>query len=300
MIKEVEFPSEGAMLRGLLFLPESQTRKLPLVIMAHGFSATVTMVADKYAEAFSRAGLAVLLYDHRNFGQSEGEPRQEINVWVQARGYRDAINFVITLPEVDHARIVLWGDSLSGAEVVMVGAIDARVKAVIAQIPAYGDVLPPEDPDGALFSAIQETFLHSDLDKLAEKITGPMPVVSFDQAGTPSALLPLTAFRWFIEYGGRYDTKWKNSVTIAIKDTSVRFNAALCAPHLKAPLLMVMSDNDEMEGANSDISRKVFDMVPQPKELVEIDGGHFGLLYYPSSLFDQASRAQTEFLKKWL
>jgi hypothetical protein len=110
----------------------------------------------------------------------------------------------------------------------------------------------------------------------------------------------LTAFRWFIEYGGRYDTKWKNSVTTAIKDTSVRFNAALCAPHLKAPLLMMMSDNDEMEGANSDISRKVFDMVPQPKELVEIDGGHFGLLYYPSSLFDQASRAQTEFLKKWL
>jgi len=30
------------------------------------------MVADKYAEAFSCAGLAVLLYDHRNFGRSGG------------------------------------------------------------------------------------------------------------------------------------------------------------------------------------------------------------------------------------
>lgn len=62
MIKEVEFPSEGAMLRGLLFLPESQTERTPVVIMARGTSATVTMVADKYAEVFSNAGLAALLY----------------------------------------------------------------------------------------------------------------------------------------------------------------------------------------------------------------------------------------------
>ena len=112
MIKEVEFPSEGATLRGLLFLPESQSKRLPVVIMAHGTSATVYMVADKYAEAFSRAGLAVLLYDHRNFGKSEGEPRQEINPWIQCRGYRDAIKFVERLDSVDPERIALWGGQL--------------------------------------------------------------------------------------------------------------------------------------------------------------------------------------------
>ena len=50
----------------MLFLPESQAERLPIVIMAHGTSATVHMVADRYAEAFSRTGMAVLLYDHRN------------------------------------------------------------------------------------------------------------------------------------------------------------------------------------------------------------------------------------------
>src|SRR5660398_230545 len=89
------------MLRGLLFLPESQTKRPPLVIMAHGTSATVYMVADKYAEAFSRAGLAVLLYDHRNFGRSEGEPRQGTNPWIQCRGYRDAVKLVERLNGVD-------------------------------------------------------------------------------------------------------------------------------------------------------------------------------------------------------
>jgi len=100
------------MLRGLLFLPESQTKRPPLVIMAHGTSATVYMVADKYAEAFSRAGLAVLLYDHRNFGRSEGEPRQGINPWIQCRGYRDAVKLVERLNGVDPERIALWGGQL--------------------------------------------------------------------------------------------------------------------------------------------------------------------------------------------
>jgi alpha-beta hydrolase superfamily lysophospholipase len=43
--------------------------------MAHGTSATVQMVAIEYARAFARAGIAALIYDHRNFGRSGGEPR---------------------------------------------------------------------------------------------------------------------------------------------------------------------------------------------------------------------------------
>ena len=124
MIKEIEFPSQGATLRGLLFLPEARLGKVPLVIMAHGTSATVFMVADRYAQAFQRAGLAALLYDHRNFGRSAGEPRQEINPWIQCRGYRDAIDFAVRLAEIDPDRIALWGDSYTGGQVVVVGAID--------------------------------------------------------------------------------------------------------------------------------------------------------------------------------
>lgn len=57
------------------------------MIMAHGFSATINgMTADRYAEVFHNTGFAVLLYDHRNFGISDGDPRQQINPWIQARG----------------------------------------------------------------------------------------------------------------------------------------------------------------------------------------------------------------------
>jgi len=33
-----------------------------------------------------------------------------------------------------------------------------------------------------------------------------------------------------------------------------------------------------------------------PKQWADIDGGHFGLLYYPSEIFAQASKQQCQFL----
>jgi hypothetical protein len=43
-----------------------------------------------------------------------------------------------------------------------------------------------------------------------------------------------------------------------------------------------------------------FAAAPEPKELFEIGGGHFGQLHYPSDLFDLASRVQSEFLIRHL
>ncbi len=242
----------------------------------------------------------MLLYDHRNFGISGGEPRQQINKWVQARGYCDAIDFACTLPGIDDTRIALWGDSLSAAEVVGVGAIDPRVKAIIAQVPAFGDTPPPPDPDGTLFAAIRETLLNGDVAGTPETTTARMPVVSFDQPGVPSLLAPVTAFRWFIEYGARHGTRWENWATLVTPQTPAPFHPVLCAPHLQAPLLLLVGTEDEMEGANPDIARLAWESAPEPKELVEMEGGHFGLLHYPSPLFDQAAKAQRDFLVRHL
>jgi hypothetical protein len=207
----------------LLFLPENQETKPPIVIMTAGTTGTVYMVFDKYAEAFSRAGLAVLLYDHRNFGMSEGEPRQEINPWIQCRGYRDAVKFAEKLDGVDPERIALWGDSYTGGQVIVVGAIEQRVKAIVTQIPVFGAEPPEVEPSRANFDIIKEILARGDVCGSSETTVGPMPVVSSDQAGTPSLLKPIQAFRWFIDYGGRADTRWNNSVTWVLPATPVPF-----------------------------------------------------------------------------
>jgi len=301
MYKPIQFQSEGATLRGRLYLPANRSKKLAVIIMAHGYSCTIEgMVADRYAEVFCNAGFAAVLYDHRNLGISDGEPRQQINRWTQARGYRDAIDFTIALPEIDSAKIALWGDSMSADEAIFVTAMDQRVKAVVAQVPTCGLEMPPPDPDGSLFQSLRNTFLHGDVEGSPETTVGPMPVVSFDRQTIPCLLKPLTAYRWFIEYGCRHNTKWVNNATYVNPNVPTKFTSALCTPYIKAALLMMIAHDDEMPGANPKVSRYAFEIAPEPKQLIEIDGGHFGIVHYPSPLFDLASKAQSDFLKTYL
>jgi len=240
MTKSIEFVSQGVTLRGRLYLPENVDHEGPIVIMAHGFSATISgMTADRYAESFHAAGLAVLLYDHRRLGLSDGEPRQHINYWTQAREYCDAIDFVTTLPEIDLDRIAVWGCSSSGAEAMIVGAMDDRVSGIVVQVPGCGNELPPPDPDGAMFEAFRQVFLYGDVES-APEMTGELkPVVSSDQVGMPAHLEPITAFRWFIEYGGRYGTNWQNKVTYGAPNVSEVFHPFLCMPYLKDMLIFI-------------------------------------------------------------
>jgi len=53
---------------------------------------------------------------------------------------------------------------MSGSEVIVVAAIDHRVKTIVAQVPAMGEELPPNDADGILFNSITDTFLHGDVE----------------------------------------------------------------------------------------------------------------------------------------
>ena len=103
--------------------------------MAHGYNCIKELYLDRYAAAVADAGHVVLAYDHRNFGESDGEPRQELDPWMQVRDYRNAITFVQTLDGVDPERIGIWGTSYAGGHVLVVAAIDRRVRCVVAQVP---------------------------------------------------------------------------------------------------------------------------------------------------------------------
>ncbi len=295
----VEFPSARAVLRGRLYSHADGGRR-PTVVMTHGLSATITgMVADRYAEVLAGAGLNVLLYDHLGFGLSGGEPRQVLNRWTQARGYRDALDFVTTLRTVDATRLAIWGDSMSGAVALGVAAFDDRVRAVVVQVPACGSEAQPDDPDGAGFATLRDTY-HRGGPGTRSSLFGPMAVVSPDQLESPSLLAPVTAFRWFIDYGGRPGTGWLNWATVEVPEGPVPFHPGLCTPHLHGASMWTIADDDEMPGAEAGIAHRAFEAAPQPRELLRIDGGHFGLLYHPSPLFDRVSAGQADFLLRHL
>ena len=302
MCRRFEFAFEGATLRGRLLRPDGGGQRHPLVVMAHGFSATSTgMVADRFADALCSAGFAVLLYDHLGFGLSDGSPRGVIDPFVQARGYRAALDSALELPGIDRDRVAVWGDSLSGAEAIVVAAVDCRVKAVVAQVPAMGREAPPSDPDGRLFEFTCRPFLEVGASPgYGTEVLGPMPVVSSDQLGTPSLLTPITAFRWFIEYGGRHGSHWCNEASLVVPTGPAMWRPALAAPLVRVPTMVVLAPEDEIPGASPEIARLAFERIPAPKELCAIEGGHFGLLRYPGELFERVAHAQADFLLQHL
>jgi cephalosporin-C deacetylase-like acetyl esterase len=140
MRQDIEFDAEGVTLRGWLYLPDEASGPVPTVVMAHGFSAVKEMFLDSFAEAFAAGGLGALVFDNRNFGASDGEPRQEIDPWAQVRDYRHAITWAQARSEVDADRIGVWGSSYSGGHVLVLGAIDKRIKCVVCQVPLVSGV----------------------------------------------------------------------------------------------------------------------------------------------------------------
>lgn len=132
--------SDGVTLRGWFYTPDNVgSTKLPALVMAHGFTALKEMTLDTYAESFvSQLPICCLVYDHRGFGESDnlaGQPRDEIVPMLQISDYSDAITYASTRPEVDPEKIGVWGTSYSGGHVLVVAAVDRRVKAVLSQGP---------------------------------------------------------------------------------------------------------------------------------------------------------------------
>ena len=104
---------------------EAARQPLPPWSWPTATTALKELYLDRYAAAIADAGHVVLAYDHRNFGESDGEPRQELHPWMAGPRLRNAITFVQTLDGVDPERIGIWDTSYAGSHVLVVAAIDA-------------------------------------------------------------------------------------------------------------------------------------------------------------------------------
>jgi len=162
--ENVEFRSaDGSRLHGW-FLPASGSAKAT-VLHLHGNAANISNHLPLVSWMPAR-GYHVLLFDYRGFGRSQGKPTLD--------GVVDdaiaALSYLRTRPEVDAARLVVFGQSLGGATAlrmlardsigVRLAVIDSAFASyrgiardvtrggVLAPVAAVAvGVLPPEDRD---------------------------------------------------------------------------------------------------------------------------------------------------------
>ncbi|WP_458189298.1 alpha/beta hydrolase [Haladaptatus sp. NG-WS-4] len=131
---DADFESDGTRCAGWLYTPEGVSNP-PVVVMAHGFAGERTFGLPDIAEQFVANEYAVFLFDYRNFGDSDGEPRNLVNPARHVADWEAAIDHVRGLDAVDRRRIALWGTSYSGGHVIEAAAGDHRLSAVVAQVP---------------------------------------------------------------------------------------------------------------------------------------------------------------------
>ncbi|GAA5168797.1 alpha/beta hydrolase [Pseudonocardia eucalypti] len=296
--EDIEFTGEGGVtLRGWFYPATDTSGPAPVVVLAHGLSAVKEMYLDDYAEVFAQAGLNALVYDHQNFGDSGGTPRQEVDPVLQYRDFRNAITYATTRTEVDASKVGIWGTSFSGGHVLMVAAVDKRVKAVVSQVPAISG-------SGVLSRFIRPDFLpHTraalDGDRL-QRFTGGEPTML--PAVTPDpmaqAAMPSTeAYQWFSKTSAERAPNWKNEITARSLELLTEYEPGSWISRIApTPLLMIVSADDVV--APFELALEAYEEAREPKQILLTRGGHFDA--YAGDGFDECSAAARDHFVKHL
>lgn len=135
--EEVRFASEGLRLHGLLRRPDPPAvSPPPTIVQGPGFLGLAAAAHyERYHRAFAAAGYAVLVFDYRGFGESEGE-RGWILPERQVEDIRAALRYVESRTDLDADRVALFGLGGTGAgNAILVVARKRRVRCAVAQYP---------------------------------------------------------------------------------------------------------------------------------------------------------------------
>jgi cephalosporin-C deacetylase-like acetyl esterase len=132
--EKIEFFSEGIKLRGFLRLPDATDQPVPGIVQGPGWLGLAgAKTYEPWHHGLTAAGFAVLAFDYRGFGDSDGE-RGWIKPDWQLADILSAITFLETRPEIDARRLGTYGiGGTGGGNAIVAAAVDERIRCVAAQ-----------------------------------------------------------------------------------------------------------------------------------------------------------------------
>jgi uncharacterized protein len=135
---QVRFFSHGSALAGTLLLPDGASEANPVAAVAQGpgwLGLRDAKLYEPYHAGLLAAGIAVLVFDYRGFGDSEGDATY-FDPMAQVADWRNALTYLESRPEIDGSRLGAFGSGgTGGGNAVMVAGLDERVKATVSQVP---------------------------------------------------------------------------------------------------------------------------------------------------------------------
>ena len=131
----VDFFSEGTRISGILRTPDTAGPHAGIVQGPGWLGLKDAKLYLPYHEALTEAGFAVLIFDYRGFGDSDGD-RGTLSPSMQLEDLINAVTFMQTLDDVDHTRIGVFGSGgTGGGNAVLLSAHDERVRCAVSQVP---------------------------------------------------------------------------------------------------------------------------------------------------------------------
>ena len=275
----VSFRSKGLNCSAFLYIPEKSSVEitLPAIVMAHGLSGVKEQALPQVADKFAAAGFVTLLFDYRFFGDSEGEPRNQVFPLEMVEDYRNAISWISGLPEVNPQRIGIWGTSLSGSLVLYTGTFDRRVRAIVAQVPAlFSPVLRyarnPEKWDSDSNAILQ--------DRIERYRTGTVNYVNIvAPPGQPCVLPGKEAYDFFMSTR-ETAPNWLNQMTTESMEKMREFDVVSSAHLLSpTPALFIPAENDGL--VSPDTLTMIYEKLSEPKSIASLPITHFEIYHDP-------------------
>jgi len=247
--RDEDVTSRGTRCAAWLYRPEA-VEDPPVVVMAHGFGCERDWRLPAFAERFAAAGIAVLLFDYRSVGDSDGTPRNVISATAQVRDWKAAVAHARGLADVDGSRLGLWGDSFSGGHAVTVAADDDAVDAAVLNVPFSDGVRTASQLIRAGGWSYLSTAVPAALQDLLRKVTARSPryvpiAAEPDEFGVlnrPGALAGYEAIN-----GG----DWDNRCAARILITVFGYRPISVAGAVDCPTLVIEAEDDQIVPAGT-------------------------------------------------
>ena len=296
MQTNVTFLSKGLNCAALLYVPDTwkEGEKLPAIVMAHGLSGVKEMTIPHHAERFAGAGFVTLLFDYRTFGDSEGEPRQQLFPLDEAEDYRNAISWISMRPEVDPQRVGIWGTSLSGGLVLYVGCFDKRARAIVAQVPCFlnAEFFYTRVPEQ--WEKHQEFLLK---DRIETYGTGKINYIKVTDPKGESCFLPDEETYDYLTSFPTTAPNWQNRITVESIEKFYEFDPVTFVDLLPpAPILVIPAEQDKM--IPLDAVMKVYEKIPGTKDIMKLPVKHYEI--YSEPWLSKSIDAAIDWFKKYL
>jgi len=274
--QSISFYSEGHKLDGDYFLPDdvTDTDIRSGVVLCHGYTGVKDLYLPDNARVLCDAGYAVLTFDYKGWGASEGA-RDRLAPYSRVADVQAAITFLGAQSQVDADSIGIYGTSYGGATVVWTAAIDQRVKCVVSVVGVGNGqrwMRSVRHPDEWV-----DMLERSEGDRVHRTLTG-----ESKRANRSEILLPDRQSAALAAAARKGNPNAIDTLPLEFIDETLQFHAEWVVDKIAPrPVLFITTDDDRLVPPEE--SESLYAKAGEPKKLITLKGyGHYEVYVEPA------------------